>query len=154
MNRHLQRALRPVRRAYALATRPVTLGVRLAAFDAAGRVFLVRHTYMRGWYLPGGAVDPGEAAGDAVRREAREEGNLELPEAPELLGVFVNQLEARDHVLLYRAGGVQQSAPRAPDREIAEGAFFSPDRLPADATPATLRRLAEIGAGGPYPPEW
>ena len=39
----------------------LSLGVRLVVLDAEGRVFLVRHSYLPGSHLPGGAVDPGES---------------------------------------------------------------------------------------------
>ena len=38
---------------YFLVARGMTLGVRAACFDETGRVFLIRHTYIRGWYMPG-----------------------------------------------------------------------------------------------------
>ena len=137
-----------------LLTRAVTLGVRGLALDEAGRVFLVRHTYMPGWHMPGGAVDPGETAVEAVVRELREEGNLEPAGAPELLGLYLNRrLAGRDHVALYRLR-VTQSAPRRPDREIAESGFFSFDALPGDTTPATRRRLAEHRTGAPPAADW
>ena len=41
---------------FALA-RGMTLGVRAAAFDEGGRVFLVRHSYVPGWHMPGGGVE-------------------------------------------------------------------------------------------------
>ena len=41
-------------------TRAKTLGVRVLVQAEAGRVLLVRHTYLDGWYLPGGGVDGGE----------------------------------------------------------------------------------------------
>jgi hypothetical protein len=31
----------------------MTLGVRGVAIDSAGRVLLVKHTYLHGWWLPG-----------------------------------------------------------------------------------------------------
>ena len=44
--------------AFARWKRGMTLGVRAACFDGDGRVFLIRHTYVRGWYFPGGGVEP------------------------------------------------------------------------------------------------
>ena len=37
--------------------RGMTLGVRAACFNADGQIFLVRHTYVPGWYMPGGGVE-------------------------------------------------------------------------------------------------
>ncbi len=137
-----------------LMTRAVTLGVRGLALDGAGRVFLVRHTYMPGWHLPGGAVDRGETAGDALLRELAEEGNLRASGPAELVGIYLNRrLASRDHVVLYRLA-VTQSAPRPPDREIAESGFFSLDALPDGTTPATRRRLAEHRTGTPPDAHW
>lgn len=40
--------------------RPLTLGVRAIVLNDAGELLLVKHTYLNGWYLPGGRVDKGE----------------------------------------------------------------------------------------------
>ena len=134
--------------------RPMTLGTRCAAFDAEGRVFLVRHTYVPGWYLPGGGVDAGETVEASLRRELREEGNLELEAAPELVGVYFNRgASRRDHVLFYHCRQVRQTAPKPADREIAESGFFALDSLPEGTTASTHRRLAEL-AGGPQEADW
>ncbi|CDZ39301.1 NUDIX domain-containing protein [Neorhizobium galegae] len=127
-----------------MMTRGMTLGVRAACFDEQGRIFLVRHTYVPGWYMPGGGVERGETALDALRKELREEGNLEIRGEIALFQAYYNRnASRRDHVLFYRVK-VEQTAPRAPDREIAESGFFALDALPEDTTGATLRRLREL----------
>lgn len=135
-------------------TRSMTMGVRVAAFDAQGRIFLVRHTYVKGWHLPGGGIERGEAAGDAVHKELQEEGNLHVQDTPELLAVFYNtHITNRDHVLLYRCT-VIQSKPKQADREIADSGFFDLATLPDGVTPATQRRIDEIAAGSGYSDKW
>ncbi|MFP5076763.1 NUDIX domain-containing protein [Rhizobium sp. YIM 134829] len=130
---------------YFALSRGMTLGVRAACFDDQGRIFLVRHSYLAGWYLPGGGVERGETCFMALEKEIREEGNLRLGAPPQLFAVYHNRhVSIRDHVLLYLCRGVTQTGPRAPDREIVESGFFPLDALPDGTTPATLRRLAEI----------
>ena len=137
-----------------LLTRPMTLGVRAAAFDGEGRVFLVRHAYVSGWQLPGGGVESGETVEDALRKELREEGNLVLDDAPRLVSVHFNRAASRrDHVLFYHCPLVTQTVAKDPDREIAEAGFFAPDDLPAATTPATIKRLSEL-AGSEVSPHW
>lgn len=134
--------------------RGMTLGVRAACFDDEGRIFLVRHTYVPGWYMPGGGVERNETAFAALEKELREEGNLVLLEPPQLLHAYFNsRISRRDHVLFYRAR-VRQSAPRLPDREIAESGFFALDALPDGLTRATLDRLAELAGTRPVSHLW
>jgi len=134
--------------------RGMTLGVRAACFNEKGEVFLVKHTYVPGWYLPGGGVERRETAMQAVLKEMQEEGNLE-PVAPVVLFhvYFNNRVSRRDHVLLYRTE-VRQVMPRLPDGEIAECGFFHPDALPEDATDATRFRLAELAGARPPADLW
>lgn len=129
---------------YFAVSRGMTLGVRAACFDDAGRIFLVRHTYVPGWHMPGGGVERGETSIEALFKEMREEGNLEAVGGPELFHVYFNsRISGRDHVLLYRVS-VRQTAERPADREIAECGFFYADALPEGTTEATRRRIAEL----------
>ena len=137
--------------------RAVTLGVRIAVFDANGQVLLVRHRYMPGWYLPGGAVDPGESAPEAALRELSEEAGLAAgAQPPRLVGLYRNLREGgRDHVAFYRLDGFEeQDNALAPNREIAEASFFAFDALPEGTTPATRRRLAELSEGSFPAADW
>lgn len=131
--------------------RGMTLGVRAACFDGEGRIFLVRHTYVSGWHMPGGGVERHETGLQALHKEIREEGNLVATSTPKLFHVyFNNRTSDRDHVLFYRLD-VTQTVVKVADREISESGFFSLDALPDGTTPATRRRLAELA--GDVPPD-
>jgi ADP-ribose pyrophosphatase YjhB (NUDIX family) len=135
---------------YFLLKRPMTLGVRAMVInEAEGSIFLVRHTYVPGWYLPGGGVERGQTLRGALAAELAEEGNIELTGEPELFGVYFNTRSSiRDHVALYICRAWRQSAPRLPDREIAEAGFFRFDALPDGTTESTKRRIDEVLKGG------
>ncbi|MBB4193063.1 ADP-ribose pyrophosphatase YjhB (NUDIX family) [Rhizobium aethiopicum] len=129
---------------YFSLTRSMTMGVRAACFDADGRIFLVRHSYVGGWHMPGGGLEHNEAAEEALVKELREEGNLRIIGKPQLVQVYFNKkVTKRDHVVFYRAT-VEQTTPRPPDWEISDSGFFSLDSLPEGTTEATHRRIAEL----------
>lgn len=135
--------------------RPLTLGVRVAVIDKEDRVFLIRHTYMPGWYLPGGGVESGETVLEALARELREEACLQVMGTPVFHGIFLNkQASKRDHVLIYVVREFEILAEKKPDWEIAEAGFFPLSALPPQTTPATHRRLDEIMKNRPIAPYW
>ncbi len=139
----------------ALFQRPMTLGVRGLVIDADDRVLLVRHTYIPGFYLPGGGVESGETMLQALTRELEEEGGVHILGAPALHGVYLNRrVSPRDHVALYVVRHFHFDGPPAPNHEIAEAGFFPLGALPPDATPATRARIAEVVAGEPVSPYW
>lgn len=136
--------------------RPMTLGVRALIHDRdGGRVFLIRHTYVPGWQLPGGGVETGETMGEALEREVWEEGHIRFAAPPKLVSVHFNRhASRRDHVAVFLVEDFVQERPRPPDREIAESGFFSLGALPEATTAGTRRRIAEILEGVPASPDW
>ncbi len=141
---------------YFLLRRAMTLGVRGLVIDPASRtVFLIRHTYVPGWQLPGGGVELGETMEEALARELQEEGNIVLAERPALKSLHFNRIATRrDHVALYLVEAFSQTVPKKPDMEIAESGFFPLDDLPAETTRATRQRIAEVIGNHPADPYW
>lgn len=134
--------------AYWRFTRALTVGVRALIFDGEGRVFLVKHSYLAGWHLPGGGVETGETLLAALERELREEGNVELTDPPTLHAVYFNRRTSRrDHVALYIVRSFRQTAPPQPNSEIVAHGFFALQELPADTSRATRERIAEVLTG-------
>ena len=155
----LRRALEPmIRRVlhfYWRFARGMTLGVRAVVIDPQGRIFLVKHSYVGGWHLPGGGVETGETIETALARELVEEGGITAVGSPALHGLYFNAaISRRDHVALFVVRDfVQQGGPRHP-REIIDHGFFSPEALPAETTRGTRARLAEVLGGAPRSERW
>ena len=140
---------------YFLLHRGMTLGVRAVVLDADNRVFLVKHSYVSGWYLPGGGVDFGETIEQAMRRELKEEGDIDLTGEAELHGIFLNShVSRRDHVAVYVVRHFRQDRLPEPNREIIECGFFDIAALPEGTTPGTRLRIAEIVDGQPIIATW
>lgn len=142
--------------AYARLKRPMTLGVRAAVENDVGEVLLVRHTYTPGWYLPGGGIERGEPAVEALTRELIEEAGIRLHETPELYGLYSNHSVFRnDHVALYRVRyGIWSPTKATSVGEIAEVRWFDPGSPPEGITPGNRQRLLELYAGAPVSPYW
>ena len=140
--------MRPLLHFYRRVAHGTTTGVRGMVIDGAGRVFLVKHSYVPGWHFPGGGVDRGETALGALAREIFEEGNIKLAAEPKLHGLFFNGRESRrDHVAMFIVRDFVQEAQPVPDREIIAHGFFALDALPGDTTRATRARIAEVFEG-------
>lgn len=126
---------------------PTVLGVR-ALVVSEGKVMLVRHTYLPGWYLPGGKVDRGETAYQALCREVREECSLKVLQA-RLLALYSNrESNPNDHIALFLVEEFQALEYERWHRyEIAEFGFFDLNQLPNGISKSTLRRLEEYDKG-------
>ncbi|MHC4044980.1 NUDIX domain-containing protein [Bradyrhizobium sp. 23AC] len=155
IRRKFEPLLRRVFHAYFLIVRGMTLGVRAVVLDAENRVFLVRHSYVSGWYLPGGGVDHGESMEQAMRRELKEEGDIDLTGEAVLHGIFLNShVSRRDHVAVYVVRQFRQDRQPEPNREIVECGFFALTALPDGTTRGTRLRIAEVLDGKPPIATW
>jgi 8-oxo-dGTP pyrophosphatase MutT (NUDIX family) len=158
LNRLRQRFEPQIRRVlhlYWRLARGMTFGVRGVILDPAGRVFLVKHTYVSGWHLPGGGVEVGETAMQSLERELREEGNIALDGTPHLHGLFFNRrVSQRDHVAVYVVRRFRQLGAPEPNHEIVATGFFAVDALPDDTTRGTRARIQEVVEGVAPSADW
>ena len=138
--------------AYKALRTPVAFGVNAIVPDERGHILLVRQRYTPGWHMPGGGVDRGEPPAKAIIRELEEEVGLQSSGAPVLHGLYTRAVGPVSNVVaLYRVPEAQIAFQ--PNAEIAEILWADPAAPPDDATPATLRRFAELrgeAASGDY----
>jgi 8-oxo-dGTP pyrophosphatase MutT (NUDIX family) len=155
VRRRFEPALRRVFHLYWRFARGMTLGVRAVVLDGDNRVFLVKHSYVSGWYLPGGGVEVGESSRQALQRELVEEGRIELSGEPVLHGLFFNDhVSPRDHVAVYIVRQFRQDRLPEPNHEIVDCGFFETDALPAETTRGTRLRISEVLEGKPLITTW
>jgi 8-oxo-dGTP pyrophosphatase MutT (NUDIX family) len=131
LHRQLYRFADWGRRHWWRVRKPVRRSAHVIAFDAAGRVLLVKHSYGPPiWTLPGGGMGRGEDPAAAAAREFREELGCELTGMVALAPSEQQVSGSRDlqHGFAARLAGV----PVADRREIVAAELFDPDALPAD----------------------
>ncbi len=85
---------------------PIMIGVGAVIEDGAGKILLVKHIPERGgfwqgkWICPGGALELGETIQEGIKREVREETELEIDlVAP--LHPFDRIVRSKDEVTLH-----------------------------------------------------
>ncbi|HEV2779964.1 MAG TPA: NUDIX domain-containing protein [Actinophytocola sp.] len=121
-------------------TAPAANSLRPTAFaavrDPTGRLLLARRADTGNWELPGGKVEPGESAVDAVVREVAEETGVTI-EVTGLSGVYTDP----GHVMVYPTGEVRQQfalclhavpvsgRPRPDDHEMTNAAWHAVSTL-------------------------
>lgn len=115
--------------------------------DEEGRVLLIEHTYIHGWYLPGGGVERGESFETALARELEEEAGVRVQGRPRLLSLHDNgDRFPGDHVAVFRVDRWTAGPPTSRG-EIHASGFFAPDVLPMGTSPGTRRRIDEALLG-------
>ena len=116
---------------------PVNLGAFAIVRNVAGSVLLCHRRDMDLWDLPGGKVEAGEAPWEAAIRETREEVGMSV-EVQRLTDVT---WKPKDDELVFTfecklVGGT----PELSDEADAI-AYFDPDDLPANLSPAKRERI-------------
>lgn len=132
---------------YCFLFRPIRMGVRVVMLQD-DKVWLIRHTYLEGWFLPGGGVNKWEALDEAARREAREETGAALEEVS-LLGVFTSYRQWKtDHTAVFLCKDFKLVGKS--DAEIAELKLFPITQLPEDMYDLHETFLKKYQAGEVY----
>ena len=129
-----------------LVTRPLTLGARALIYDeSSNAIYLIKHTYQKGWAMPGGGVEVGESGVMALQREIEEETGI-IPVDPILKSLYYNNsVSKRDHVLVFLVDNWTLSANfKVNSKEISDGKWFNLDKLPKDVTEDTLHHIKEF----------
>ena len=102
--------------------------VGAVVFDAEGRLLLVQRANPPAqgrWSLPGGRVEPGEQAQDAVRREVREETGLDVEVIREVGTVIRPAPSGGQYVIRdFLAGPIGEVEVRAGD-DAADARFVA-----------------------------
>jgi ADP-ribose pyrophosphatase YjhB (NUDIX family) len=132
----------------------MTIGVRALVIAGGERILLVRPRWVDYWTLPGGGVERGETAAQALARELEEEASIKVKGAPKLFAVYSHEREFRgDHVLLYLVTDFEPGK-FVPSLEISEAQFFDLKKLPENITVGTWRRIDEFQNNRVPPAHW
>ena len=122
--------------------RPITRGVRAIIVNGMGQILLVRHNYVEGWFLPGGAVAQNEDYEMALRRELEEELGITDISSVSKLGEYQNTYEYKlDTIVVFEVGSFAREEKQ--HFEIERWGFFDPCALPEGVSPGTRRRVEE-----------
>lgn len=112
-------------------------------FNDSRQILLLKHRFRSGsgWGLPGGFLEKGEQPLDALRRELREEIDLEVDDVEIFTARSFNKPRQVEVLFRCRASGTVKSRTM----EVERAEWFSLDSLPA-GLPRDQRALVERAA--------
>ena len=155
MIRILYRLANFMRRKFQRLLNTSTIGVKALIINTNKEVMLVEHTYMSGWHLPGGGVNPRETPRAAIVREVREETGIIVHEEPKLFAVYSHLIMgASDYPLLYVIRDFSLPLQAKLCAEIKQARWFAMDDLPCDTTESTRIRIQEVLNALPPADRW
>ncbi len=126
-------------------------GVRALVIDDQGRVLLQHRSDTGCWGLPGGSVELGETALDALKREVLEETGLTVVSAEPM--ALYSGSEQRfaypngDEVQCFAVAFIVRRWEGVPHADGIEGTqvrFWPRDRLPGNLAPVHVETLADL----------
>lgn len=117
-----------------------TVSVAAVIFDSEGRVLLLEHILRPNWSwaIPGGFIENGEQPEAAVRREIKEETDLELENLRMIRVRTINR-----HVeILYAANAAGEIKLKT--NEITDAGWFTLDEMPEKMSRAQKLLIAQV----------
>jgi 8-oxo-dGTP pyrophosphatase MutT (NUDIX family) len=121
-----------------------TVGAMCMITRSDGARLLVRHSYRKGWGVPGGLLKRGEEAADGAQRECMEEVGLAI--VLDLPPTVVVDPDARrvDVIFTARPADGASTDVAACSAELLEARWFLPDEMPTlqHETAKALRLVA------------
>lgn len=148
LHRVALRIAHTLRKAWWRVRAPRVEGCRVLAFEPAGRLLLIRHSYLPDkWMPPGGGLGRREEPLSAARRELLEETGCRIEDA-RVVDRVIENLHGAGNVVHIVAGRTKDE-PRPDMREVIEARFFHVDALPANLAGTLAEDLPRWMAAGP-----
>lgn len=118
------------RRMVRLGQRRFTVTAGALVFDDEGRILLLEHVFRPDsrWGIPGGFLNKGEQPDVALRRELKEEVNLDVTDVEFLFARTLPRPRQVEIYFLCKPEGV----PAPSSFEITKAEWFTTDNLPPD----------------------
>ena len=119
----------------------------VAIIEYDGRVLALRQLHRKGWSLPGGLIEAGEQAADAVVREVLEETGIRIDPGHAMATYFVPEIRHID--VIFRIECTERPDARVASEALQSG-WFALDELPQpDKSTRRIQRAVELARQTP-----